>query len=483
MQAQPQQPKRLEIELGVTENPFKVQSLEEGGLILYRQVNQVRLEQETPYEFVRYDTALEETWRMTYRLDRRYNLVGLDVHQDSIYFLYDQVGPTEPYLLLKMGLQQGDTTMQSVRKVVSLQLSAFESVGNSLVFGGYVNGRAAILLYNRDDGKQRVLPNFYDEQSELMELKINDRDSTFDVSVLKKEPRKPYTLVLRTFDATGLLLREQEMSLPDGLSIVFGRSANQAAGPKVVVGTYSDKRSDYTKGVFVGNLSEDGEATYFTYAYEDLENFFNYLKGKRRERVLERIRRRRVQGKKARFAYRLQVHDVVEMDGYFIMVGEAFYPVYRYYGSGGPGGIADRTNSTFFDGYRFTHSVVMAFTPDGEVLWNNSFEIEGIQSMVLNEFVKVHVNRERVVLLYLFEGEIRSKVIRGDTMEEGKFFDPIALKFGAEMVQRNDNEMNSLERWYDDFFYAAGVQEIRSLRERRFDKRRRVFYVNKIVYP
>ncbi|HAA11481.1 MAG TPA: hypothetical protein DCE41_07190 [Cytophagales bacterium] len=482
--AQPLQPERLEIELGKLENPYQVESLNEHGVMLYRMVEQLGIGPDQMYEFVRYDTAFNEVWRQTYGVSRRFNLIGWDFHRDSIYWLFDQYSPTANYLLVKMGLNVGDTTMKEVRKVVPLRLTEFESVGDALIFGGYVNGRSTVLLHNRFDGKTRVLPNFYEEQSELMELSVNDQDDTFDVSVLTKEPRVPYKLTLRTFDDEGLLLREQDITLPEGLNVLYGRTANQLDGRKVIAGTFSDRRSDYTKGIFVGNLLEDGEVDYYTYAYEELDNFFNYMKTKRRNRVKARIDRRRIKGRKARFSYRLLVHDIIEQNGYYVMVGEAFYPVYRYYGSGGiGGGGAGTSNSTYFDGYRYTHSVVIAFTPDGKVLWNNSFEIEGIQSVVLQEFVKVHVNRDRIVLLYLFDGEIRSKVIRGDTMEEGKFFDPIALKFGSEIVQRNEDNVSFLDRWYGDYFYASGVQEIRKLRRGGAGERRRVFYINKIIYP
>ncbi|MEL6536604.1 MAG: hypothetical protein AAFQ98_14395 [Bacteroidota bacterium] len=484
LMGQPLQPKRLEIELGKLENPYQVESLNEHGVILYRQVDQLGIGPNQMYEFVKYDTALNEVWRQTYGVSRKYNMVGWDFHRDSIYWLFDQFSPSADYLLVKMGLVQGDTTMNDVRKVVPLQLTEFESVGDALIFGGYVNGRSTVLLHNRYDGKTRVLPSFYEEQSELMELSVNDQDETFDVSVLTKEPRVPFKVTLRAFDDEGLLLREQDIVLPDELNVLYGRTANQLDGHKVVAGTYSDRRSDYTKGIFVGNLLNDGEVDYYMYSYEELDNFFNYMKTKRRNRVKARINRRRVKGRKSRFSYRLLVHDIIEQNGYYVMVGEAFYPVYRYYGSGGlGGGGAGSANSTYFDGYRYTHSVVIAFTPEGKVLWNNSFEIEGIQSIVLQEFVKVHVNRDRIVLLYLFDGEIRSKVIRGDTMEEGKFFDPIALKFGSEIVQRNEDNVSFLERWYGDYFYAAGVQEIRKLRRGGTGARRRVFYINKIIYP
>ena len=482
--AQPQQPIRLELELDLTDEPYEVESLGADGLILYRFRDENKLASDAPYEFIRYDTALQEVWNKTYRMGREYQLIGWDYHNDSIYFLYEQFGIKEPYQLIKLDKLTGDTTVTNIRKVLPIQLTSFESVGKAIIFAGYVNGRSTVILYNREDGKQRVLPNFYEEQSEIMEVVVDDEAEEFHVTIVNKQPREPFTMTLRTFNADGVLTHEQDLALPEELNILYGRAAGETRGHSVVAGTFSDKRSDYSRGIFVADVDEFGEINYQTYAYADLDNFFNYMKSKRRQRVKRRIERRRIKGRKARFSYRLLVQDIIEKDDYFVLVGEAFYPVYRYYGGSGVASRgASNSSSTYFDGYRYTHAVVMAFNAEGKVLWNNSFEIEGIQSLTLQEFVEVHVNRDRIVLLYLYDGEIRSKVIREDTMEEGKFFDPIEVKFGQEVVQRNENDVSILERWYADYFFAAGVQDIRRLNTRGADQNRRVFYVNKIVYP
>ena len=484
--AQAFQPRRIEMELDRNEDSFQVESLGQNGLILYREQQETSFKSDQPYEFVLYDTALQEQWRKVYRIERKYQLVGWDFHQDSLYFLYSHYDPKEDFQLVKMGLKSGDTTMLSVRKVVPVQLTTFECVGQSLIFGGYLNSRATVLLYNRYDGKVRVLPNLYSEQSELMEISIDDATNTFDVSVLSRVPREPFSLSLRTYDDKGIQVQELAMVLPQELNIQHGRSANPESGEKIVAGTYSSRRSDYTHGIFMGSVSPSGSVNYSLYPYENLPNFFNYMKAERRDRVMKRLERRKMLGRRTRVSYRLLVHELIEKEDHIIVLGEAFYPVYRYYGGGGLGSTADGSryaNSTYFDGYRYTHAVVMAITPLGEVLWHNSFEIEGLQSMILREFVKVDVNRDRIVLLYLYDGEIRAKVIRGSTMEEGKFFDPISVNFGAEIVQNNDNELSQLDYWYEGCFYAAGIQEIRSLNSLGFGRNRRVFYVNKVVYP
>ena len=161
------------------------------------------------------------------------------------------------------------------------------------------------------------------------------------------------------------------------------------------------------------------------------------------------------------------------------MIGEAFYPKYGsagYYGSYTyfPGYQA-------FEGYKYTHAIIIAFDSDGKLIYDNSFEINDVLSFQLDQLVSINVQVGKIILLYIYENIIRSKIIQGDEVLEGKAFNEIELAFEDDIVGNKNSEMGGLKKWYGDYFFAYGVQKIKNLRG-SVVATREVFYINKIVY-
>jgi gamma-glutamylcyclotransferase (GGCT)/AIG2-like uncharacterized protein YtfP len=144
------------------------------------------------------------------------------------------------------------------------------------------------------------------------------------------------------------------------------------------------------------------------------------MKARREKRVKEKIERRRIKGKKIKFNYRVLVQELIPFGNQYILLGEAFYTHYTY-----PG------NVQVFDGYQYTHAVVIGFDKNGKLMWDNSFEINDVKTYALEQYVKIYPQKEGIILLYLYENTIRSKIISGSDVLEGKSLDEMKLKFEA----------------------------------------------------
>ena len=180
------------------------------------------------------------------------------------------------------------------------------------------------------------------------------------------------------------------------------------------------------------------------------------------------------------------VHQIVPYNNQYILLGEAFYPKYTtidrsYYTSF----FTPMRNAPYFtrdgrvfDGYYYTHAVVMGFSNDGDLLWDNSFEINDVKTFTLEQFVKLEVQKDKIVLLYLFENQLRTKIIKGNQVLEGKTSEPIETKIKNDVISHRTNNLNHLDYWYPKYFYAYGIQEITN----PLFGERRVFFVNKLTY-
>ena len=139
-------------------------------------------------------------------------------------------------------------------------------------------------------------------------------------------------------------------------------------------------------------------------------------------------------------------------------------------------------SNTIFDGFQYTHAVVIGFDKKGNLLWDNSFEINDVILMELEQLVQVSVTNDKIALLYVFDNNISSKTIKEDQVLEEKELTPIALKYEDDIIKSFDTKIYGLESWYENVFYTYGTQKVKNLRTNGVDIKREVFFINKVIY-
>lgn len=477
-----QQPLRVEVELESSDHEYMVMSMKEKGIVLFRELANVQETRKRAWEVVRLDTLLKEVLTKNYFLDIYAELAGYEYRDDYFYLLF-RMGQYEKddLKIIKINMETGDDEHFDIKQIVPIHLTEFTIVGDAALLGGYVNYRPAMIHFSFDEQKIKVLPGIYRNHSELLELDVSETDNTFNILMTERTRDKRSTISVKRFDADGEMQQNIQLEPLPNTSILYGQATNLPGERQFIVGTYSHKRSNYSRGIYIAELQLNSEEPprlkYFNYG--DLKNFFNYMKAKRAARVKQRVERRKIKGKKLKFNYRLLVHDIVRDNGNFIMIGEAYYPKYGSYSSfayyPGYGNMA-------FEGYKYTHAVVIAFNPEGKIIYDNSFEINDVQSYQLDQLVSLNVQNGKVILLYTYEDVIRSKIIQGNEVLEGKAFNEIELAFENDIVGNNNSEVGGLKKWYGDYFFAYGVQRIKNMAANGVGLHREVFYINKIIY-
>lgn len=494
VQCQIEQPKRAEIELQSQENFFTVVSAEEKGVVIFREKDEIVTNGTSAWEFIKFDTGLNQEWIQNYDLEFDQEFIGYDYSRNDLFLLFRRGAYQQgDYRMVRMNMENGDTTQFKISNLMPIVLSDFNVIGQAALLSGQVNNRAVIIHFDYMEKKIKVLPGMYKKYTEITELKIDDFERTFSVVMTEKTVDRRTTVSAKTFDENGELLKNITLNPADKLSIIYGRTTSFDNDKQLVVGTYSEGNSNFSRGIYVAKVDEEGQEAFNHYNFGDLHNFFSYMKAKRETRVKKRIARRKVKGKNVKFNYRLLVHDIIEKDGNYIMIAEAYYPKYTHSSSslmGGGGYIQSNSfrrfnsfnNNLHFDGYKYTHAVVAGFDKSGKLLWDNSFEINDVESFNLETFVKASVDKDKIVLLYLYENVVRSKIINDDKVLEGKAFNDIKLKFEEDVVKNGDNKVGGLEYWFGNNFIAFGVQRIRNSKAASGSPSREVFYINKISY-
>lgn len=485
--AQVMQTNRFEVPIQGRNEYFDIVPSSAYGLFLHRHLAGAKDDQ---LHLIRLDTAFQQHWAGFIAAPKNYRVMGTRAFEGNLFMLLRYRDYSKNDLILYVIAEEDGRYVQyRIRSYIPFAPTEFQITDEAVLIGGYYNRIPVVLHYSLITHASKVLPGLFSEAGELTQIKTH-ADGAFDVLISAKNLARQRTIWIKSYDPGGNLLRNLPLEPEENKHLIFGRSLKVDGQKQIVAGVYGNRSSEFSRGIFIATIHPSGLEQIKYYNFGDLENFFRYMKAKREMRIRNRIERKKIKGKKIRFNYRFLVHELVPYNDQFVLLGEAFYPryisadrgQYRFFTPYAmmPGSMIH--NGRIFDGYYYTHAVVMGFDEDGKLLWDNSFEINDVKTFTLEQFVKLEVLPDRLALMYLYENHIRTKIIQGDRVLEGKAIDPIETFRENEVVRDERNEKNKLEYWYNNFLYAYGVQDIVSA-SRQGSVKRRVFFINKIHYP
>lgn len=474
---------RFEVPIESRSEVFDVASSSDSGLFLYRQYVGFKEDQ---IQLVKLDTGLDEKWNGYISVAKNYRLMATESFANKFYLLLRYRDYSRNDLLLySVEEDTGNYTLFTIKGYIPFVPTEFSVTDHAAIIGGYYNRIPVVLYYSLTEFRSKVLPGLFSESGELTQVQTHE-DGSFEVLISAKNLERQRTIWIKSYDPEGNLLRNMALEPGENRDLIFGRSIRIPGDKQIVAGVYGIRSSEFSRGVFVATIAPSGLEQIKYYNFGDLENFFRYMKAKREQRIKSRIQRKKIKGKKLRFNYRFLVHELIPYKDQFVLLGEAFYPHYTdaretsFFGaySVGPGFLY---NGRVFDGFYYTHAVVMGFNENGKLLWDNSFEINDVKSFSLEQFVKVDVLPDRLALMYIYENKIRTKIIQDDRVVEGKSIDPILTFRESDVVRNEKNTKNTLSYWYGDYLYACGMQDIAS-GSPGVRSNRRVFFINKLHY-
>ncbi len=469
--AQMKQINRLEIPISNNESAnFSIVSAGKEGLMIYRRLYDSPLDK---LEIIRVDTTLQQVWSKKLEIAKGLRDVKAIVKQNYLFVLFkannNRFGD---FLIAAVDINDGAYIVYRVQNLISFNPTEFVITNEAALIGGYFNYRPLIVYFNFSSQKSKILPGFFNEVGELTQVKSYS-DGSVDVIVSSDNYERKKCLWIRNYNAEGDLIKTIILEPGDKKNLIFGRSVNLGNDDQAVVGVYG-RFKEYSRGIFIARINPFGEYQIKYYDYGDLHHFFNYMKAGRQERIKQRIERKKIKGKKAKFNYRLIVHEVIKTNDSFVMLGEAFYPKYAF--------VNGMSQTRILIGYQYTHAVVICFDEKGNLTWDNSFEINDVKTSTLDQYVKIQAQDDKIYLQYVYANEIRSKIIRDSEIIEGKSTDKLKLKFEDDILKGTEYGSSKLDYWYDDKLFIFGVQQIRNYSQTRANSNRRVFFINKIHY-
>ncbi len=508
--AQPEKPRRVEIETRSNADQMHVVPVESEGVILFTEVSQGK------YTFTRYNTDLKEDWTVDCIVNGMLSLNKYVYRDKALYLLFNRY-KSPNYQIIKLNVRAGFAEKYDFYSLDRLDIVDFDAIGSNAFIAGKTRNEPILLHVNLPAKKARLLPSAFRNRTDIQSLTVDTLSRTLHATYVEGKSRSK-NVIVKTFTPEGEsvrnialtasgqkdydLLNGKLSALGDSVELVIGTYGTQ--GPVYARatsynyfgygwGSFYQGTADYSQGIYISKL-QNGEQNYLKYySFTDFRNFFQFMGQKQRERMESRISRRKSQGRDLRLQYRLLVHDIIERNGQYVMIAEAYYPEYRTnynsmypgpmgwgYGYGAWGGMPYNRNMPIFDGWVYTHAVIAGFDRQGNLVWDNSFEISDVKTFSLREKVKVSFDNENIMLAYNHNGELKSKVIRGNEVVEAKENIPVTTEYKGDRVRKS--QADEVEYWYGNNFLAWGYQKIRNDSNEQVKGRRNVFYFTKVGF-
>lgn len=522
--AQDEKPLRVEIEAKYNSDSYKIIPFGEKGVLLFYMSNEDNKNADPgKWLFTLYDTDFKEIWTREENVSDEMEYINFDYNERFMYLLYvckTKNKQDKNIQILKIDIDSAQIKSYTTTINIKAEISSFKVADDVVMLTGHTlpdrgtsclqscfaftmipsifsttiyHYQPFIFIYNLDNGATKTVNDTYKGHAYADDIAVDDKNESFDVTVKTHIPRKTNAMYIDEFNADGMKISTLKLVTNDdkrklNTCKIVALNENE----KILIGTYNNATkgtkanpafSGFTEGssgIFFSKIMNGEQQEIKFYNFSHFKNFYSYISDRRALKILKKAKRMELKGKELSYNYRLLVHDIIKKDSSYIMVAETYYPEYHtvtytsydYYGR------PVYTSYTVFDGYRYTNAIIACFDSKGELLWDNSFEIWNILTFDLKERVKVMFDGDDIVLTYSNEGNIASKIIRGNEVVEGKQYTEIETNYSNDKLISDYN--SDMEYWYGSYFISYGYQKIKNYMQNK--SKRTVFYFNKIAF-
>ena len=345
------------------------------------------------------------------------------------------------------------------------------------------------------------MPGFFQRKSEIISLEPNLPDTTFNVLYEEKGFGGSNLLKIRTYSHHGAELFEHKLVLQEGYKVLNGKTGNLSGEAMVLAGTFGETNSHYAQGILFAKIGKDGQESTKYVHFSELENFLNYMHPKRSERIKDKINRRNAKGKRYEFRSKVILHELLESPEGYMLLAETYQTRYEpnqpniYYD---PYSFASANTANYGarkyiarpqgysigqptpSSYDFDQAVVVRFSQNGRLAWDQNFAIEEVEKPSLRQVVAMRKTGDGVELLYKSKNRLHSKMVAHGKIVRSDTSQLIQLKNPEDEFQDNPYEdLGNAMRWYDKYFLVWGY---RRLERQSTSNKENVFYLNKVSF-
>ena len=518
----------VEFDTKESEGGYRTLSLGSDGMVVYYDVKDGK-KNENSYEFIKFDKDLNQEYTINYTLPEKVGIISLVENAGKVYFLTAKSAKSiyagsfiEKYTLVRFDpMEKKFTTFDGDFPTGGAYLKEIRVV-NDIAYMSLAKGYSpsTITLMTCVNACTCMLPMLfgitkpYKSNSELVVHNMQTKAKKLSQFGYEKKKGGVYTMSMSVDDSTGLATLLLAAKAGKNLQVwTKDVESNGKAGKDITLKLPPDKMINDVKlttvdnkkyffgqyipmkkqvtfnlggmtvgngvaGVFFGVAGEKGlEKSIFT-PYSKIKGFKAPLSNQEARMIKKGAKKG-----KGDVGINLMVHfgSPLIYNDEIITIGEVYYATYRTeVTTSYQNGRMVTTTRQVFDGYAFSNILVLAYNTKGELVWNNSIPYTRAKSFVIRDRVKANLEEDGSVRIVYNNGyTVYSTLIDGDKVVEGK---KVSIGKGGkkgDKVKYTGTDGN-VEYWYDDFYTATGIQQIKNKELKGKDKKRTVFYIRRV---
>ena len=465
-QAQFELEENIIIPLGEYDSEYAVIPAGNDGLLLFHEVYTDAVPGKRKYQVLYLDDNLDIQWSSAFESDMKYKISKIKYIDGYIYFLFkDSNVPMKSIFFARTSLNDEKFELFQLSEFLPREVHGFEVLGNSLFLIGQNGKLPAILKYSYGDPRPVVLQGLYNGNNVILNTTIEE-DHIQIVSRLKEASQ--YSILVKQFDENGEIIKYLRLRSNKGYQPVNAIAKNDQNGHTIVIGSFTDRKSKQSRGIFTTVFNGEQSSEVYYYNYTNLHNYFNYLMD---SSSIEKAKKRYAKSdQKQESSYRVKLapRSVYKYDGIWHFTGEVIEMIDR--SAGGYGTMWKQEHT------QYSHAVLLGIGEDGKLVWDNSFNMHDITSYRGDQLAFTYPQSNNKLTFYSNGLNIHYKI----------FDDKMDIHSGAFVEEMDTSELfpeTSMEKtgqitpWFGNNFLSFGVLTAR----RDFTTDARAFYVNKLA--
>ncbi|NQY66938.1 MAG: hypothetical protein HRT72_04345 [Flavobacteriales bacterium] len=490
---------RIEIEVERGYIGAHLVELEENGFVIISE-NVIPSRRNSEWNYNSYNTNLEYTQNTKLVLPRKQEKVEAHYKKDYYHSLFkDQRGN---YTLASFNATTNDITNVNGVLPRKTNMKAMTVSGDKAFFIAQLKKEQFLFSVDWRTGKRTIIRLGF-EGTPSKKLYVNNFEivgnNIFVYVNVKIETAKIETYIVR-LDKDGDFLNKIQFSKNIDKKIISLSATEINKEEFAFTGTYASKSTEVKfASLFSVNRSAgtgSAEGLFFCkantkevrdlkfYNFTELDNFMSFIPDRKKQRIVRVSERKEKKGKEFILKYNIASHKVITLDDGYLHIGEAYHPTYRTetYTSVGPNGVVTTHTRQVFDGYQYTHALIVKYALDGEKIWDHSFKMyPNFKPMYVKRFISIaEQSQSEIKLVFSSSDEIVTKSIGfdGSIQLERKSTIISGLREGDKTKFSSSN----VDFWYDQFFIVYGRQTLINTKDDDKRRKRTIYYVNKVQF-
>lgn len=454
-----------------------VVTLEEKGLVTYG----YQTEQGKRYlELRAYNTDFEEIHSFETEIPLKKQFGG-SYHKDGTNEIYFYSAYKSEFNYIVYNIEEGTTSKKEFKLENGFVCSGFYTVGETIFVRGILKKLQTIMVYDINSGKQTYITLPGENKKRIIHsVQFDNTNENLVIFYRDGKDMRTSSMYVFAINTEGTIsMKPLLLEKDDKYSIIGGNVTWIGDNEFLITGTYGINRNSIASGIFFSKWSDGNQELITYHSFTDLKNFHQFLSEKAQMKIEKKVKKKKEKGVEEVVKTFVTNHPITIQKDEYIYVGESYYPTYRTetYTTFVNGKSVTNTRQVF-DGYQYTHAVILGFDKEGNRLYDHCFDISlNYKPMQVIRSIRITTDKDRTKLLYVGNQSIRAVFIENEEISE-KIYGEIITDLEGDKVKYSTTNSNY---WYDNYYIIYGNQKIKN-KESDNTKKRVVFFMTKIRF-